>query len=356
MAAKNDRPQQPDNQLYSPLPWQQEQWQLCLRALTEGRQHHALLLGGPEGVGKFCFAMALAQRLLCHNHLQAGNCSGCRSCELNRYGTHPDLHVLKPDVDKRQIQIGQIRRLSEGLNLSAHQQGWRVVVIAPAEAMNQHAANALLKQLEEPGAQTAFLLVSHEPGKLLPTIRSRCQQQSFPTPSAEVAGEWLAEQLQGSDVEPALALASARGRPLRALRNARGKQLQQQQVWRHSWQQFLDDSISIANLSAQWNDAKAPEQLRDALDWLNTWLLDCLDWKQLGEFRTAGGDGDAPTKQSLASQLNETRLLYLIDACLKARRLADGPGNFNPLLVLEELFATTKSLLRGQAGQNAAAR
>jgi DNA polymerase-3 subunit delta' len=153
---------------------------------------HSLLLSGPRGLGKFDLARAFAASLLCENPLQNGNaCGSCLACNWLSQGNHPDFRLLQPDAlaesegeegtevkesgkkASQQITIDQVRGLDDFLHVGTHRHGLRVVIVCPAEAMNRSTANALLKTLEEPAAGTLFLLVSNEPERLLPTIRSR---------------------------------------------------------------------------------------------------------------------------------------------------------------------------------------
>ena len=114
----------------------------------------------------------------------------------------------------REISVDQIRDLSSFANLSAHCGGYRIVVIHPAEAMNSNAANSLLKTLEEPTDKLLFLLVTHKPQQLLPTILSRCLSFAVHTPTREVGVAWLAEQ---GVKNPEHALAQTGFAPLQAL-------------------------------------------------------------------------------------------------------------------------------------------
>ncbi len=188
-------------------PWQQEAW----RAIVADRQrmHHALLLKGQIGVGKLNFANNFAKALLCNNPaIDHQACHACPSCGWFEHYNHPDFRQITPEQDtekdeetilkgkggkKSQISVVQIRALSDFLSLSSHQKsGLRIVLIHPAEALNQSSANALLKMLEEPPADVIFILVSHQPHKLLPTILSRCQQIDMPVPSQAEAASWMA--------------------------------------------------------------------------------------------------------------------------------------------------------------------
>ena len=160
-------------------------------AAWEGRKiHHAWLLAGPRGVGKATFARAAARRMLADAAGPPVELPGLDTpsehpiVKLVDAGSHPDMRWLErlPN-DKgnlnRNIKVDQIRELAEFVSLSAAMSPWRLIVVDSADDLERSAANALLKMLEEPPANTIFLLVSHAPGRLLPTIRSRCRQLHF---------------------------------------------------------------------------------------------------------------------------------------------------------------------------------
>ena len=196
-----------------------------------GRLPHALLIYGPRGVGKLGLAEGVSQLLLCEG--KAKPCGVCDACRWYLAGNHPDFRRIEPEAlaklppvdadevsEKRpkqpsiQIKIEQVRELADFLYVRSHRGGMRVALVHPAEDMNENAANALLKGLEEPPAGAMFLLVSHRPAQLLPTIRSRCVAIPVPIPPREAALTWLKSQ-NIKDAERWLAYAG--GAPLRAV-------------------------------------------------------------------------------------------------------------------------------------------
>ncbi|KAA2285620.1 DNA polymerase III subunit delta' [Arenimonas fontis] len=200
-------------------PWQRRPLQAALSALAEGRLGHALLLCGPESMGKREVARVLAARLLCATPGGDGlACGHCRGCDLFAAGTHPDLQPVSYAINEKtgnprsDIIVEQMRELSEWFALTPQLGGAKVALIQPAEALNAAASNALLKTLEEPSRDRYLLLVSDRPGQLLATLRSRCQRLEFRLPPAEEAHAWLAAC---GHREPALgrALHAARGHP-----------------------------------------------------------------------------------------------------------------------------------------------
>ena len=204
------------------------------------RLPHALLLHGPRGVGKLALGESMAQLLLCeHVELPRRPCGGCDACRWYLGGNHPDFRRLEPEAIAKVpppaeeeeegsesparrtkqpslfITVNQIRDLAGFLNLRSHRGGLRVALIHPAEDLYlPNAANALLKSLEEPPAGAIFILVSHRPARLLPTVRSRCVAIPVPIPPRAAALAWLGSQ-GATDVERWLAFAG--GAPLQAL-------------------------------------------------------------------------------------------------------------------------------------------
>ncbi len=153
--------------------------------------HHAWLLSGPRGVGKATFAHAAAKRLLAEAAGPAFDLPRLDTptdhpiARLIAAGSHPDMRWLQRQPKEkgeglaRNISVKQVRELSELFDLSPAMSNWRVAVIDAADELEPSAANALLKMLEEPPANSLFFLVSHTPGRLLPTIRSRCRRLEF---------------------------------------------------------------------------------------------------------------------------------------------------------------------------------
>ena len=207
----------------SVLPWQTTVW----REMLARRQNlpHAMLFSGREGIGKIDFVRKLAQSLACETPAADGAaCGECQSCRWFSVDAHPDYREIRPEsmrnVDRddsegaAESDGGSAKRKpSQEIRIEDVRSG-KMIVFYPAETLNVNAANALLKNLEEPPAGTRFMLVTHRPSDLPATIHSRCQRIAMPTPEKDVAIGWLKEQ---GIAEPALSLAQTGNAPLLAL-------------------------------------------------------------------------------------------------------------------------------------------
>ena len=199
-----------------------------VRAADEGRMHHAYLFEGPEGVGKATFAAWLARYVNCE--AESRPCERCRSCRMHSSGSHPDFSIITPDPEKatRVITVDQAHQVIAGIQLQRHSARRRFVILDPADLLNEDAANALLKTLEEPPAGTQFILVTARVASLLQTIRSRTQRVRFaPVPEPEMRA-WLAARKRPEELareaggSPGLAqrLYTGEGAERRAVRDA----------------------------------------------------------------------------------------------------------------------------------------
>jgi DNA polymerase III subunit delta' len=171
-------------------PWMAEATARLAAAFAAERFPHALLIHEDPGAGGEWLAAWAARLVLCQRPAErpCGACSGCRRVAALQ---HPDLAWLRAADDSRQIRIEQVRELSAELALTSHAGGYKVGVISPADALNRFAANALLKTLEEPPPRTLLALVTTQPSRLPPTVRSRCQGLRLRSPPREQSVAWL---------------------------------------------------------------------------------------------------------------------------------------------------------------------
>ena len=351
--------------------WQEEVW----RKLT-GPLGHALLLRGRKGLGKLAFARYLAKSRLCENPSAEGKaCEICASCHWFEQRSHPDFCLVEPEAvtgtsgsgegvgeesietsdeaedqpfskaanqatgsgksakkPSRQISISQIRELGGFVNITSHQNGYKIILIHPAETMNAAAANALLKNLEEPPLRTLFILVTHQAQYLLPTIRSRCRQIAMPAPDAASAVLWLKQQ---GVKAPERCLASAGYAPLTALEFANEDYLMQHSAF-----------ISQISAPSSFNALALAEEMQKSdlatvVGWLQKWCYDLMSFRMAQKVRYHL-DMLAPIK-SLASGLEPHSMAAYLRMLDKMQQLARHP--LNPRLFLEELLFSYMTVL-----------
>ena len=188
-------------------------------AVASGKLHHAWLLAGPRGVGKACFARAAALRILAEGAGPPVDLAGLDTpadhpvAHLMAAGSHPDFRLLKRELNdkgdklRRNISVDQVRKLGSLFGSTPFLSPWRAVIIDAADDLEAEGANALLKMLEEPPANCLFLLVAHAPGRLLPTIRSRCRRLDFQPLDDAALASVLRRELPDADVARLLPLA-----------------------------------------------------------------------------------------------------------------------------------------------------
>ncbi|MFZ6649686.1 DNA polymerase III subunit delta' [Undibacterium sp. TJN25] len=319
--------------------WQESAWQQ-LQQFGE-RLPHAILLHGPEGIGKTLFAEHFAQSLLCETPAADGHaCGSCLSCGWFSQYSHPDYRRVRPELldeeesagvegeaaesDKKtakaskapskEIVINQIRALTDFMNLSTHRSGRRLIVLYPAEALNVPAANALLKSLEEPSKNTVFVLVTNSLDRLLPTILSRCHKFGMGMPGKEEALAWLKSQ-KVDDAESWLAQQG--GAPLAAYQASQSEgKAELDDFLRQLCKPGPDSSLKIAEKMQKMD-------MPTTVSWMQRWLYDIFSFKQTGRIRYY------PRYQKelaiLAGRAGSTELLQAIKSTDERQAIASHP-------------------------------
>lgn len=321
-----------------PCPWHQQAWE----ALAHQPRHaHAYLLAGVSGIGKRRFANAFAARLLCLAPVQGAACGSCRGCALRQAGSHPDFLEVGPEEEGKAIRVDAIRHLSEFLAQTAQQGGRKVILLQPAEAMNLNAANALLKSLEEPAGDAHLLLVSDQPSRLLPTIRSRCLVQTLGSPSPEEAMSWLAEHLPDLDsVQHSALLNMAEGAPLRALDLYRLDALGWRSLVVEQIKGLLKNQASPSQVADKWS----PVPLELLVDWFCGFTMDLLKLR-LEAVPAAANDDMDKVLGYMAQRVEMPTLLAWQSWLVEHRGKIMGKANLNRALFIESLLIQWKQMV-----------
>jgi len=328
--------------------WLEPAWQQ-LQA-QRARLPHALLIYGPPHIGKRELAEHFAQSLFCESPAAGGHpCGTCQACNWFRDGNHPDYRAVLPEIlqpadteaggdtaegeggtksktPSKEIKIEQVRSLDTFFSIGTHRGGAKVVLIYPADALNQASGNALLKTLEEPSAGTVFLLVTSRLDHLLPTIKSRAAKFAVAPPSPEMALAWLKEQ---GVRDPETALAEAGGAPLAAQRKTGDEAALEIRAM------LLDALTSARTLDPVATAEKCDKAGAELLTlWLTQWVSDLILHRNSGKVRYH--PQQIKSIETLAEAADLPGLFRLYRSLLAARRMAGHPLNVR--LVAEDLL------------------
>ena len=316
-------------------PWLRAAFERLAAAHRDGRLGHAWLIAGPAGIGTINLALAFAERLLSGpaaaepGELEPRDALAAFAGRHTPADHHPDLHWLYPEEDKHSISVEQVRDIISAVALTAYRGAAKVVIVEPADAMTTAAANALLKTLEEPSGDTYLLLLSHQPGRLVATIRSRCQRVDLPRPSIEALRRWLGG---GNAAAVADVWGMTGGAPLTAAAVFLGDEYNKNKGLLDIIANVCEDKIDSQRAADTW--AKADTTL--ALTWLTRELH--------GEIRQRLGEGVSTpvTDQTAAALHNAWRnltLRTLFEQYEKSERLLNQLGSgINLELALQSLL------------------
>lgn len=317
------------------FPWQTTQWQQLVDAKQAKRLPHALLFLGVDGIGKKEFARTFANTILCNQADSNGNvCRTCHSCRLFQANSHPDFVYIEPEESARTIKIDQIRNVVEFVNASAMQGGFRVIIIHPANAMNINASNALLKTLEEPSANTLFILISNPNSYLPATIKSRCQKIIFSKPDPATALQWLTSQLKDNTINPELLLHLADGAPLKAKNLIDNGTLTLRKDLYQGLYSLSQKQADPLQLTTQIQEF----ELVTIFDLLFSWARDLLRLKLThSESELLNSDYNKPLSD-LNHKISKDHILQFNDLIQKGYKAIAHSLNLNKQLLLEEIF------------------
>ncbi|WP_162063188.1 DNA polymerase III subunit delta' [Vibrio taketomensis] len=307
-------------------PWLTPLWQQWQVQLEAQRFPNAALLIAKPGYGEEQLVEQFSRAVMCSN-FAAEPCGFCHSCQLMASGSHPDFHWIKPEKEGKAITVDQIRHCNRLAQESSQLSGYRIIVIQPADSMNESAANALLKTLETPAEKCLFLLVSSSVSQLLPTITSRCQQWHITPPEAQELAQWLSSQTNQT-VAPYAAHINGNS-PLNTLKFVQDGG---QQRYETLEAQFL------AVTAQQGDVVKLAKALSDGIDTSLLWVWYLMTDAQKESFGLSAVDR-VPGASSLAQNVSYD-LLFKQTQSLQTliEQLTQHTGLNRELLILDWLF------------------
>lgn len=312
------------------LPWLRPLWRTLQHDLSQQRLSHAHCIAWQPQLGSDRLIQQFTRLLLCQ-HPQQQACGRCKSCMLAAAGNHPDYYSID-SVDNKAIGVDAIRDLTSQLQQTSNQFGGKVVWINHADRMTITAANALLKTLEEPTADTYFILSPERVSSLLPTIRSRMQVHVLNCPDLATLQHWLAQQL---------------GRPTSAQEQQLLHQHPQAPVQVLRWIQaneFPADQVSL--LATAWFEQQRWPDLERG-DW-SSWL-DASEQLLHDLLRIQQGLGAEhlrqpsllPRAQAWLQQqrITSSQFSQWLKSCYATRKMATEQSGLNGALLVQSLWA-----------------
>lgn len=312
------------------------------RSISANRVAHAYLFEGPDGSGRRATALALIQTLFCKETLNGDGCGICPSCRKVVAGNHPDLQLLMPLPDKRDISIEQIRELQQILSLRPYEANRKACLIEPADRMNEKSANALLKTLEEPPGNAIIVLLTTQADLLLSTIRSRCQHLRFSPLDDVVIIDLLIQQ--GMDPAKARELALlAEGSMERASTLEEESDTTQRQELLAVLSKASSRNVATVFDAAE-SIAGGREETLFVFNFLLSLLRDMILIRSCGQIGIANSFLSAELTTE-ASRFTPAGMMEALELCIEIRRAIQ--GNANPKLALERFLLTYDRLRKG---------
>ncbi len=325
-------------------PWQAEAWQQFLQYLITDRLPHAILLTGPSAIGKIEFCLAYMQRMNCMCPTQDDYaCGVCVNCRLFKAGTHPDVRMLNIDKDQdqptaEQIKVDDIRDVNQFVSLSRQQARYKLVCMNHAHLMNTNAANALLKTLEEPPADSILFLVSHRAENLLATIKSRCQIWKFCLPNKEQALQWLQQQENNSTWDTILSVSGYR--PLLALDlHQTGLGEARARFYDHL-SQLMRGTGKVTTISTSLQN----ETLEQLVAWQQGWCADLIRCHYAKQPVTLENPDIHRSLHSLVGRVDLGLLFDFLHKLAELHRLSNAP--LNRRLFIEDMLIRCRDTLK----------
>ena len=301
------------------------------------------------GTGKTYFADSLSRLVLCENAFESAGqqgpspCGNCKNCKLVEAEAHPDIRYFSPEEKSTQVKVDQIRLLNEYISKSSQQGGYKVAIVHPAEAMNINAANALLKSLEEPSQKTLIILVVDQPGRMMATIRSRCQVIDFPLPSQQQSLDWLTKALPDSTLHVDL-LELAAGSPVKAYQMSDSEAVSQKQSMIDDLAKVLKRESTIVSVASKWQKY----ELQIVLGWNISWIQQLIRFAMTKDTQWVKDDKLLKMFQYLSGKQATTTFYGLLDKVQTSSDLVARKTNPNHQILIENLLVGWTELMQNK--------
>ncbi|WP_235185868.1 DNA polymerase III subunit delta' [Methylomarinum vadi] len=310
-------------------PWLQDNWRHLTAYIAQQRIPQALLIQAGPGLGMLHLAESYAQALLCERPTEEYfACGGCHGCRLFAAGTHPDYLFIEPEESGKAIGIDSIRQLINKLALKPQYPMHRCIVINSADSLNNAAANAFLKCLEEPTERTSIVLLAENPAKLPATIRSRCQLMTIAPPDTVVTLDWLKQYRIDADAD---LLRMAQGAPLRAKDYAERNLLAVHETYLNDWLKLARGQGNAVQLAERWQKQEAVS-LSEVLSWMAQWLVIIVKCA----YRADCDIGQHSALQELSKRLDLLQVYRFYDVLLSSIQKLD--TQLNKQLMIEYIL------------------
>lgn len=303
------------------------------KSLAQGRISHAYLFSGLAAVGKKTLASELAKALNCEKSDQIQDaCEACPSCLKANHSNHPDIHLVA--AEGQFIRINAIREIQEQMKFKPLEGKRRVIIINDAEKMNDQAANALLKTLEEPSESNILILVSARPYVLPATIISRCRQMRFDPLSNATVARFLVERLAMEKQKAQLLSLLSGGSPGRAIElNKENAEDYREEIFQALAMVNKKDPLSLVIFASFL--AQDKKEIRQGLDVLNSCFRDALVFKETAKKEMLINQDKSRFIADLAQRLSGNQILQNIAFVERSREAIE--QNVNKSLTLETM-------------------
>ncbi len=300
-------------------------------SLSKENLHHAYLFYGREGLGKKDLLTFVSNTILCQS-TNLVSCGKCKDCKLILSNTHPDLHVILKEEDKKNISISQVINLREKIYESAFLGKNKIISIPNIESMSRDASDAILKILEEPPKDTFFIMSSNFIHQIPSTIRSRSIEIEITTPSFDECCEWLSESYS-ENINLAIDLSDRR--PLIARDLLDFNLLELRSTFIKDISGIIKSGKHIVNVSEKW--CKELETLPLKLEWMSYILIDAIKHESANEHAEVLSDSENITRY-LGENSDIFDLHELLNKTNKIWNLFSGDTNLRKEYQLQSLF------------------